>query len=402
MDDIFVSPLVLGLAAVVTFELVRHRRARRVEAALRASEVKFSTAFWASPDSIVISSFPEGTIIEVNQIFVRVTGWSREEAIGRCVHELGIWPSLAEREQLLASVRAKGRLNEMEVSLRMRTGAVRRCVISGALIELEGRPCLMSVSRDITERRQAEVEREAFVRELEAKNAELERFAYTVSHDLKSPLVTIRGFLGLLEQDLAAGDAERLARDMERIRVATETMKRLLDELLQLSRVGCQMNPPQEVALYDLAQEAAALVAGQIAERGVGVEIEMEMPVVSGDRPRLLEVWQNLIDNAVKFIGSEPSPKIEIGARREATGTVFYVRDNGVGIDPRHREKVFGLFEKLDPQVEGTGIGLALVKRIVELHGGRVWVESAGSGKGSSFCFTLPGAAVEAARPQKK
>ena len=113
------------------------------------------------------------------------------------------------------------------------------------------------------------------------------------------------------------------------------------------------------------------------------------MPVVLGDRVRLLQVYQNLIGNAVKFMGDQAEPRVEIGRRQDGTETVFFVRDNGMGIDPKYHDKIFGLFERLDVQVSGTGIGLQLVKRIVEVHGGRVWVESEGQAKGSTFCFTL-------------
>ena len=224
---------------------------------------------------------------------------------------------------------------------------------------------------------------------LEAKNAELERFTYTVSHDLKSPLVTIKGFLGLLEKDAVAGDFDRMRADAERIKGAAETMNRLLDELLELSRVGRQINPPENVVLGELARLAVELLAGQIAERGVEVEIASDLPVIAGDRVRLLEVFQNLLANAVKFMGDQTGPRVEVGVRREDGEHVVYVRDNGIGIDPRYQDKVFGLFERLDGHVEGTGVGLALVKRIVELHGGRIWIESPGVGCGSTFCFTL-------------
>ncbi len=246
--------------------------------------------------------------------------------------------------------------------------------------------------RMITELAAKNVERGQLIDELEARNVELERFLYTVSHDLKSPLVTIKGFVGLLRKDAAAGDAARMHRDVERISAAAGTMGRQLDELLELSRIGRMINPPETTAFGELVREALDPLSDQIAERGVRVSVDSELPEVTGDRARLLEVVQHLIENAVKFTGEQSAPRIEIGMRQasEPDGPVFYVRDNGIGIEPRFREKVFGLFERLDQTVEGTGVGLAIVKRIVELHGGRIWVESRGLGQGATFCFTLP------------
>jgi signal transduction histidine kinase len=235
-------------------------------------------------------------------------------------------------------------------------------------------------------------ERERLIAELEGRNAELERFTYTVSHDLRSPLVTVRGFVDLLEKDVAGRQVERVTADLARIRSATSTMETLLRELLELSRVGRVMNPPERVALDALAGKAVALLHERLRAAKVRVDVWPGLPVVHGDRNRLLEVFLNLVENAVKFRSGQGEPVIEIGSRPGPEGPVVYVRDNGVGIDPRYHDRVFALFERLDPRVEGTGVGLALVKRIVEVHGGRVWVESEGAGKGSAFCFTLPAA----------
>jgi signal transduction histidine kinase len=250
---------------------------------------------------------------------------------------------------------------------------------------------LKRVQVELIERKQAESERERFIQELEAKNAELERFVYTVSHDLKSPLVTINGFLGYLKKDALAGNMERMQTDLERITDATEKMQRLLGELLELSRIGRMMNPPEEVRFGEIVSEAVALVYGQMEARGVEVRIAPDLPPVRGDRARLVEVVQNLIDNAVKFMGQQSQPCIEIGTRGadEHGYPIFYVSDNGIGIDPQYHEKVFGLFNKLEPHTEGTGVGLALVKRIIEVHGGRIWVESKGEGHGTAFCFII-------------
>jgi PAS domain S-box-containing protein len=241
--------------------------------------------------------------------------------------------------------------------------------------------------------------RKNLISELENKNAELERFTYTVSHDLKSPLFTIRGFLGYLAQDALSGNQARLKSDIQRITDATDKMQRLLNELLELSRVGRLTNEPTYFQFADMVREALELVQGRIMARGIHVSMEPNLPMVYGDRPRLTEVLQNLVDNAAKFMGDQTEPQIEIGCDGEEEGNpIFYVRDNGMGIAPEHFERVFGLFNKLDPKTDGTGIGLALVKRIIEVHGGRIWLES-GVGKGSTFFFTLPSLAPATERP---
>jgi signal transduction histidine kinase len=235
-----------------------------------------------------------------------------------------------------------------------------------------------------------EAEREKIIKELEAKNAELERFTYTVSHDLKSPLITISGFVGLLETDAKSGNTEKFKSDLQRINEAAEKMRRLLNELLELSRIGRLVNPPSDTPFAKIAEEALSLTRGRLMAGDIKVIVEKDLPIVQGDRPRLVEVLQNLIDNAAKFMGDQPTPRIEIGARKQNDEHIFFVKDNGIGVPPALHEKIFGLFDKLDPKSEGTGIGLALAKRIVEVHGGRIWVESEGQGKGSMFCFTLP------------
>ena len=235
-------------------------------------------------------------------------------------------------------------------------------------------------------------ERQKLIGELESKNSELERFTYTVSHDLKSPLVTITGFLGYLERDALAGNIERLKSDVQRINESVKKMQNLLNELLELSRIGRVVNPPLRASFGDLAREALLLVSGQLEARKVNVHVKPDLPMVNVDKPRIVEVLQNLLDNAVKYMGDQAQPLIEIGQRGEQAGQpVFYVRDNGMGIEPKFHERVFGLFNKLDPKSDGTGVGLAVVKRIIEIHGGQIWLESE-LGLGSTFLFTLPAA----------
>ena len=233
-------------------------------------------------------------------------------------------------------------------------------------------------------------QRKALIEELESKNRELEQFTYTVSHDLKAPIITIKGFLGFLEQDISKGNQARVQHDVTRISEAVDKMNRLLGELLELSRIRRMMNSPEDVQFESLVKDALEIIHGQIEARQAAVQTQPNLPTVHGDRQRLTEVLQNLIENAAKYMGSQTNPLIEIGQRgEEDSKPIFFVKDNGMGIAPEYHERIFGLFNKLDAASEGTGIGLTLVKRIVEVHGGRIWVESE-VGQGSTFFFTLP------------
>lgn len=363
---------------------------QRVEAELRISEEKFYKAFHSTPVMMTIED-SEGRYIDVNQAFVGTLGYSRDEVIGQRASELQIWERPEDRELVRRTFETSGAVKDRELHFRRQSGQVGVILMSAEKIELNGRAHTLTAALDITERKRAEAERETLIQELEGKNAELERFTYTVSHDLKSPLITIRGFLGFMEEDARAGKLDRLKADIARIENATSKMQLLLNDLLDLSRVGRLINPPEEISLQALVHEALALVAGRIAGRKVQIEIMPGQSTVYGDHARLLEVMQNLLDNAVKFMGDQPRPYIEIGERAAETGLpVYYVRDNGIGIERRYHQKVFGLFDKLEVNSEGTGVGLALVKRIIEVHGGHVWIESAGPGTGTTVCFTLP------------
>ncbi|GAB1471517.1 hypothetical protein MASR2M66_23950 [Chloroflexota bacterium] len=234
------------------------------------------------------------------------------------------------------------------------------------------------------------VQRKDLIDELGSKNVELERFSYSVSHDLRSPLVTIQGFLGYLKKNALEGNLAAFQKDFERISNATLRMDKLLKDLLELSRIGRVLNKPQDTPFDALVREALEIVHGRLMQGSITVQTQPNLPIVRGDKPRLIEVLQNLIDNAAKYMGDQPSPHIEIGQQGEEDGRlIFYVKDNGIGIAPEYYERIFRLFDKLDPVSDGTGVGLALVKRIIEFHGGQTWVESQ-LGEGSTFYFTLP------------
>jgi signal transduction histidine kinase len=235
-------------------------------------------------------------------------------------------------------------------------------------------------------------EREKLILQLRSTNAELESFTYTVSHDLKAPLITINGFLNFLHKDALTGNADRIQADITRISEATSRMHRLLNELLELSRIGRMMNEPEIIPFADLVNDALDIVRGRLDAGRITVHVQPSLPTVHGDRRRLTEILQNIVDNAAKYMGDQVDPHIEIGQDGNDTQNgdpIFFVRDNGIGIAPEHHDRIFGLFNKLNPKSDGTGIGLALVKKIVEVHGGSIRVESE-LGKGSTFYFTLP------------
>jgi signal transduction histidine kinase len=247
---------------------------------------------------------------------------------------------------------------------------------------------LAKSEREIESRKIVEQQREKLIKKLTSKNQELDRFAIRVSHDLKTPLITLAGFLGYLEKDIEEGNTDKADKDFAQINEAAKTMGIFVDELLDLSRVGRITNPPAHVSFDDIVQDALKAVDGLLRKKQVQVEIDAAFPFVHADRSRIVQVMQNLIANAVKFIGNQPKPNIRIGVENVLGEYIFHVQDNGIGIDKEHHESVFELFSKLDSQTDGTGIGLGLVKRIIEVHNGRIWVESE-PGKGATFKFTL-------------
>jgi len=367
---------------VCTFIDITDRK--RAEEALQHSEQKFHALFENLAEGVALHELVrDGTgavidyrILDVNPAYEQHTGIVAATALGRLGTDLygaGGPPYLQE----FSKVALGGSPYVFETYFPPLGKHFNISVISPRYGQFA------TVFEDITDRKRRE-------EELKQKNAEMERFTYMISHDLKSPLVTVRTFLGYLEQDLAQGRAERVAKDMTFIRDASGKMGRLLEDLLEVSRVGRVVNPPVQVTLASLIQAALTSVAGAISTLNVAVQVEAPPVTLVGDRPRLETIWQNLVENAVKYMGAQRSPRIILGAEGQGAETVFFVRDNGLGIDPRYQNRIFGLFEQLDAASEGTGLGLALVKRIVELYAGHLWVESEGPGQGSCFQFTLP------------
>lgn len=329
--------------------------------------------------------------IAVNEQFARTCGKMVEEIIGKTDHE--IWgKSFADKyrkddlEVIQSNTRRQVEELQSDHSGREYWVEAIKTPIRNSLGEVIG---TIGIAREITERKKADLEREKLIAELEAKNAELERFTYTVSHDLKSPLVTITGFLSYLEKDARSGNFESFNKDINRIQHAVQKMQELLKDLLELSRIGRIINEPVKTSFGEIVKDALAVVEGQVAEKHVTIEFIDSGQKILGDHVRLVEAMQNLMDNAIKFMGTQPSPRINIGTITDANGQpIFFVKDNGIGIETQYRERIFGLFNKLDANSFGSGIGLTIVKRIIEVHGGKIWMEST-PGKGSTFYFTL-------------
>ena len=253
--------------------------------------------------------------------------------------------------------------------------------------------------REVSERkgaeealRQNEKKLEALLAELAAKNVALESFVYSVSHDLKTPIVTIEGFIGALREDFGNALPEKGEKYLTYMSDAARKMELLINDLLDLSRIGRLTEKKREIPFAGLVKDALKTLQPQIKERGIKVNVQEELPIICGERKRLGQVMDNLLANAIKYIGQDnPLPRIDVGVEKHDTQRVFFIRDNGIGIDKNYFDKIFHIFERLPSAKkigEGTGIGLTIVKGIIEHHGGKVWLTSELE-KGSTFFFTL-------------
>jgi PAS domain S-box-containing protein len=368
-----------------------------VTSALRQSEARYKMISEISSDytyEFMVGRDGKFEIIWVTDSFSRITGYSTfaelEKAGGLSVL---IHPEdLTITQQRIARL-LKGESDSSEFRIITKTGSIiwLHDFGKGIFNQENNSLYIFGAAHDITKRKQAEAEREIFNQELEDRNSELERFNYTISHELKTPIITLKGFVGSIAHDLQNRMYERAEEDLLRVSRAVDKMEETLSDLLELSRIGRMKNEWKKITLTAIVQDALELVHEQLEIHQVAVHVQPDLHTVHGDLQCLIEVLQNLIENAAKYMGKQPNPLIEIGQKGEEDGKlVFFVRDNGIGIAPEYHERIFGLFNKLDATSEGTGVGLAIVKRIIEVHDGRIWIES-DLGKGSTFYFTLPG-----------
>jgi two-component system CheB/CheR fusion protein len=332
-------------------------------------------------------------VLSASRSFYRTFQVAPEETVGELLYDLGNgqWEIPALRELLEDILPGNTSMEGFEVEHEFEAIGQRTMLLNARRIyrETNKTEMILLAIEDVTERKRAEEAVLMLNRELEEKNAEMEQFAYTVSHDLKSPLVTIRGFIGHVQRDVSEGRMDRVADYSQRIDGATGRMSRLIDNLLDLSRIGRVAAESSPIPLAETIQRICRTHGEQLADRGITVAVQEAMPTIYGDEERIGEVFDNLITNAIRYGCDAEDPRIEIGAEDDDNKYRIFVRDNGQGIRAEQHDKIFGLFQRLHPGKDSTGVGLAIVRRIVEVHGGRVWVESS-PGSGATFWVEFP------------
>jgi PAS domain S-box-containing protein len=363
---------------------------------------KFQTYADCAPFGIVIIE-EDGDFGYINPKFIDLFGYHPKDIPSGREWFKRAYPDPEYRRQVTAAwiedleSSPQGEKRPRTFSVTCKDGSEK--IINFIGVQLEDGKNLLSCE-DITEKNRAEEElrnaqndlEERFrsrTSELLKKNREMERFIYAVSHDLMTPLVTISGFLSFLKKDIMKGDFESIESDFKTLDDVVVKMGDLLNDTLELSRIGRVVTAPAKVPLAEIVQEALNQMSGKLISRDIEVCVADDLPFVNVDRSRIVQVFVNLIDNSIKYANEKSQPKIEVGLRADDEVTVFFVRDNGKGIDPSQHETVFDLFCKIDNNSDGCGAGLALVKKIIEVHGCRIWIESK-EGQGCKVCFTLP------------
>jgi PAS domain S-box-containing protein len=356
---------------------------KRAEEARRQSEKKYSTLVENSLTGIYIDQ--DEKIVFANNRFAEIYGYPIEELIGMETWTL-VHPEDRPLTNRTRARRLKGESVPSEYLARglTKAGETRWIARRNVLIEYQGRPAILGNIVDISRQKYAE-------EELRKTNEELKNFVDVVSHDLKTPIIAIQGFSARLRKTYQEKMGDKGRQYLSQIETSARRMEALVSDLLELSRIGRVVSTFSDVSSMEIVENVTAGLQDRLKDRGIKLAVAESLPTIHCDGERIYQVFENLIVNAIKFIGDSENPKIEIGYEDKGAFHQFDVRDNGVGIDPKWHRKVFEIFRRLKEieDQEGTGLGLAIVYRIVSNHGGKVWVASE-KGKGATFYFTLP------------
>ena len=346
-------------------------------------------AIASSINAIAIANF-DGSLTYVNPAFLTMWGYdSDREVLGKSISEF--WPTEEQAQAAIKTLYEKRSWQGELVETRKNGSEFYAQLSMSLVIDSDDRAiAIMTPFIDLTERKQAEESQERLSQQLQAQVSELETFSYGIAHDLRSPLVSIEGFSRLLRDDMLNHDAERVQEDIRLLESGVRKMQDFLNSTLEYSRSGQLIKRTKNVSFGKIVNEVITGFNGQISSIGATVSLADKFPRVYADRTRITQVLTNLIQNSIKYRDKTVPLKIEIGHRLSKGEVVFFVRDNGLGIDASEVEKLFDLFYRGTADGEGSGIGLAIVKKIIEAHGGRIWVQQGQSGKGTAMCFTLP------------
>ena len=362
---------------------------KRAEQELRLSEEKFVKAFAVNPAAVVMTRLADGVFMDINDTWVALTGYGRDEVIGRSAREMHIWPTVEAMTRFVQDLKAKGYLRGWEQEFIKKSGETYVAQLAAQVLNVQGEDVILSTLVDITDRKRAEMALREQTQQLEAVNKELEAFIYSVSHDLRAPLRHIYGFADLLMKNNAEKLDEKGNRYLSGIHTGTEKMSRLIDDLLKLSQISKQEIRQREVSLSEIATSIVSELREANPDRNVDVDIAGGITVFA-DKGLIELVLSNLIGNAWKFTSKTEHARVEFSTIRQDGRVIYYVRDNGAGFDQQYAGKMFWPFHRLHSEgaFEGTGIGLAIVERIIRSHGGKIWAEGE-EGKGATVYFSL-------------
>jgi PAS domain S-box-containing protein len=359
---------------------------------LTRAEERIRRIVESAPNAMVMVG-RSGQIELVNTELERAFGYTREELIGQSV-EILVPPRYrlqhpTYRKQFHSDPQARPMGKGRDLFGLRKDGREFPVEIGLNPIEMDDGVHVLAAVVDITERKRSETELRLYASRLKATNRELEGYVYTVSHDLKAPLVTFLGYLSYLRDDIAAGRSDRLEQFIHNMSNAACQMKTILDDLLEISRIGRMKDEPVVVDVKETVASIVVELQPQIAEKAATIQIQDDLPTILLDHTQVRQVFQNLLTNALKYGCTDPNPKITVGGETDNTHTHFFVADNGHGIPRQYHEKIFDLFQRLDKNTEGNGVGLAIVARVAEVNGGRAWVESE-VGQGAKFWVSFP------------